>query len=336
MAEKKILDIEWYRDETSIKNDEPGIVHSFAASLATCLNHISTDFDPIRFMGSSAFAFRIFANETLCPSAMSIFDWTTVLPEAVRQSGYNCRHVSRLWHEGGREKERRELAHQLMLESINDNTPSVVWDINEREWGLIIGYDDDRMEYITMANRGGILSLPYEKLGRNGIDILSVITPFGPNDRTGDEKKDNSLRAIVAHAEQKEWTDRPAYQNGLAAYDQWALLFDRWAMIVDEGKTDNIKTDIVSNSNYYSSHYASARCYARDYMKMISNGNSQLTKAADAYEIVASLLKAVWKMSPGEKNIPADELQIISKHIWDARRAEEEGVNFIKDYLHGH
>ncbi len=75
--------ISWYADQHARDKGEPGIHHSFMKSLATALNYVSGDFDPVWLMGSSGFAFRIFVNEHLCPSAMSIFDFSAILPEAI-------------------------------------------------------------------------------------------------------------------------------------------------------------------------------------------------------------------------------------------------------------
>ena len=76
-------------------------------------------------------------------------------------------------------------------------------------------------------------SQEFGKLGQNNIKILSVAIPGEPNQRSREEIIHNSLRAAVAHAEQKEWADRPDYANGLPAYDMWALTHERWAMILD-------------------------------------------------------------------------------------------------------
>jgi hypothetical protein len=120
MATEKSNDISWYSDENALRRGEPGIQHSFMSSLATALNYISGELDPTRLMGNSVFAFRIWINETICPSAMSIFNWSVVLPEAVQLAGYKVRYISRLWHESEAEAERREEAHQAIIKGLDD------------------------------------------------------------------------------------------------------------------------------------------------------------------------------------------------------------------------
>ena len=75
MSTVLIKDLEWFSDTQAIKTGEPGIRHSYLASVATVLHYLKPDFDPIWMMGAGGFAFRIMVNETMCPSAMSNFNW---------------------------------------------------------------------------------------------------------------------------------------------------------------------------------------------------------------------------------------------------------------------
>jgi hypothetical protein len=305
------------------------------ASLASALNHVTGELDPVWLMGSSAFAFRIFINEVMCPSAMSIFNWSSILPEAVRQAGYDCVYVSRMWDETGEEEEKREQAHAAIVEGIDRGVPSVVWDIADCEWGLIIGYDQENRTYHTLTYNGTPSSLAYRKLGKNGIDILSVAIPEEQSRRSRDEVILNSLKAAVAHAEQKEWTDRPAYQDGLPAFDLWALLFQRWALLLEAGRGHKISADIPDHSRYYAGHHYSARCYARDYLKTIADGNGFLNSASSSYAEVALSLKPVWDHFSKKRKTDEGILRSFSENVKDAKMAEEEGVGYIKEYLRG-
>jgi hypothetical protein len=330
-----LRNVKWYSDPVAGKNGEPGIYHSYMASLASALNHMTGELDPVWLMGSSAFAFRIFINEVMCPSAMSVFRWSSVLPEAVRQAGYHCVYVSRMWDEAQKEKEKREKAHAAIVEGIDRGVPSVVWDVADCEWGLIIGYDHEKRTYQTVTYRGEPSSLAYKKLGKNGIDVLSVALPGEPSPRSRDEVILNSLKAAVAHAEQKEWMDRPKYQYGLPAFDLWALLFERWALLLEAGKGLNISADIPDFSRYYAGHHYSARCYARDYLKTIADGNGFLKEASSSYAEVASCLKPVWDHFSGKKKTDEKILRSFSQNVRDAKTAEEEGIGYIKEHLGG-
>ena len=99
MKANKLEDIIWYKDPKTQANNEPGVYHSFMASLATVINYMENGLDPAWLMGCSAFAFRIFVNIGLCPSAMSMFSFYDLLPEAVEQAGYKCIYVQRMYDE---------------------------------------------------------------------------------------------------------------------------------------------------------------------------------------------------------------------------------------------
>ena len=123
----KIENINWFTDKNAAEKNEPGIRHSFTASLATVLNHIDGRLDPVWLMGGSAFAFRIFVNEIMCPSAMSIFDWSGILPETVEQMGHDCYYISRLWDETDMEAERRRQAQDLITTGIDSGVPWAIY-----------------------------------------------------------------------------------------------------------------------------------------------------------------------------------------------------------------
>lgn len=335
MTVESLNGIEWYNDPQAKANGEPGITHSYMASLATALNFIDGDLDPVRLMGSSAFAFRIFINEVFCPSAMSVFDWNSILPEAIEQAGRQCVYISRLWHEEEHEEQRRHEAREAIVEGVKHGIPAIVWDVSGAEWGLVIGYDENKQTYDTLTYQGDCSILPFGKLGQNGIDILSVAIPGNPNLRNREEIILNSLRTAVAHAEQKEWMERPKYQDGLPAFDLWATLFNRWATLVDAGKEDNIPLDVPFFAHYYASHYYSARRYAKDYLQTIAGSNDALQQAASAYEKTALKLKPVWEFFSKKESRTPEALIGLADRIREAKSTETDAIEQIKQYLKG-
>jgi hypothetical protein len=334
MNKKKLENIKLFTDMNAINNNEPGIYHSYMVCLATALNYIMGDLDPVWLMGSSAFAFRIFINEIMCPSAMSVFSFKEVLPKAIEQAGYNCIYVQRMWDETDKEEIKRKEAHSLILEGLERGVPAIVWDLCETEWGLIIGYNDEQELYYILSHEGKESSLNFNKLGRNGIDILSVAIPGKQSLDNRDERIINSLKIAVSHAEGKEWIDeRPKYQNGIAAFDLWASIFEKWAWIVDAGKDNMIKLDTLDFAGYYAGHYYSARCYARDYLKQIAKGNKYLQKASTVYSIVAEYLKPLWLYFSENKKPDSEILKSFAQNIINAKSSEKEGIELIKTYL---
>jgi len=333
MSTVLIKDLEWFSDTKAIKTGEPGICHSYLASVATVLHHLNPDFDPVWMMGASGFAFRIMVNETMCPSAMSIFDWKTLLPEVVEQSGYNCLHISRFWNETEFEETRRLEAHHAIVGAVEAGVPAVVWDLHKAEWGVIAGYDPDRKAYLTLTHAGESASLPYDRLGRNGIDILSVIIVGDPNQRSRKETISRAMTAVVAHATQEEWTERPDYQNGLLAYNSWATILDRWAKIIEKGDPDKIGVDLCTFAEYYAAHYYGARCYAREFLNDVAGRNPLLHQAASCYGMVTERLEPVWKNSPKSKTANPSILRELALAVREAKTAEAEGIAFLQEQV---
>ena len=333
MSANKLEDIAWYVDPGARESGEPGVYHSYMACLATALNYIEGDVDPAWLMGSSGFAFRVFMNEGMCPSAMSIFNWSSILPEAVEQAGYECVYVTRLWDEDDVEEERRGQAHVAIVEGIDRGAPAIVWDLAGVEWGLIVGYDERSATYATLTSEGSLSSLPYAKMGRNGIDILSVAIPGKPNGRTREDVVLSSLKVAVAHAEGWEWAERPKYQNGLAGLDLYATLYDRWTLLAVAGKTVNLPEDVLISAEYFAGHHYSARCYARDYLQSIAGGDETLLAAASCYEEVADKLKPVWEEAHSRTMPDAERLGSLAHCIKDAKAAEAKGIDRVGKYL---
>ena len=326
--------VTWYRDQDALSRGEPGVVHSYMASLATAIGYLDGSVDPVWLMGAGGFAFRINVNETLCPSAMSVFDWRRILPAAVENTGRSCLYIDRLWEDGDKEAERREEARLAIVKQLDQGRPAIVWDVQDAEWGLVVGIDARHGVYQALGHNGETVELPVERLGRNGIDVLSVAIPTEPNERTREEAVTQALRAALAHAEQKEWMDRPAYQDGLKAYDLWATIFDRGVLLVQAGKAGNVSPDIPSFMRYYARHYYSARCYAREFLKRIADDNCHLKQAASAYSRVAAALGEVWKMCKGITALDsANTLSQAAERIREAQTAEGDGLRSIRRYL---
>lgn len=326
-------EMKWYTDHMAVEKGEPGIYHSYMASIATVFNYLHGGLDPVWLMGTSGFAFRIFINETFCPSAMSVFDFSAILPEVIEQMGHRCQYVCRYWNEEKQEREKREQAHDMICRWLDKKVPAIVWDIAGCEWGIITGYDVGNRFYTTLTWEGIRSFLPLVNLGKNGIDILSVAIPAEPNKRNPDEIILNSLKTAVNHAEQKESTKEPGYASGLPAYDLWAKCFERWAMLLESGKGDKLPGDLQDHAKYYAGHYYSARCYAREYLNVIADGDERLEKAANHYAATAACLKPPWDFFSKETKPEPRDLTSFAQRVKEAKAAEQEGVNCIKEFL---
>ncbi|MHC4309903.1 MAG: hypothetical protein ACYSSN_08165 [Planctomycetota bacterium] len=307
-----------------MRRQEPGENRGFAIRLWR---------NPVWLMGASGFAFRIFMNSNFCPSAMSMFNFSAILPEAVEQAGYQCQYVSRMWDESALEKERRNEGHSAIAGGIEQGRPAVVWDVADCEWGLIVGYDANRKVYMTLTHTGQPSKLKFRKLGRNGIDILSVAIPGKPNKRSRQDVVRKSLEMAVNHAQQREWIDRPQYQDGLPGLDMWADIMDKGAMMAEAEKLKCCGHDALMFPEYFAGCFYGARCYARDYLKMIADSDEHLNQAAACYGQVAACLQPVWDCFVKRKWPKTEIFKKLAQHIRDAKDNEKKGIEFIKMHL---
>jgi hypothetical protein len=338
MAPWSLSGVSWYVDVVARERGEPGLHFSYLAAVASVLQARGEAVDPTWLLGASGWAFRINVERQLCPSAMSIFPWASILPESVRNAGWECTYVSRLWHEDAVRAERQAEAHAAIVKSLQGGTPAVAWDLLSTEWGLITGYDEGAQTYdvlaptTSLANTRAVALQPEQgvrraqapcaSLGEREIRLVSVTVPGSPNHRPRDLSVRNALEAAARHAEQAEWNERPQYQDGLPAYEQWARFVaehtgSEWAL-----------------SEYYSAgHWAGARCYARDFLRREAESCPDLRPAANAYASVASRLLDVWRALVETSHSPASKRQELAAELREAGRYEQEGVAAIIKHL---
>ncbi len=258
---------------------EPGeIPFSFTHALASSLQAMGCTLDRKIITGASGFAFRIWVEKEQCPSAMSMFDFVSLLRAGVEFCGYSCTHITRLWDQESMEAERREQAYTAIKSAVDDGRAPIAWDIGIPEWGLIAGYDDEKQEYETIDCRGIRGTMPYTQLGKREIPILSVTIP---NRSTGEHLRDLAPRTVAmaichAHGLEVSWGNAA----GLAAYPAWAKLIKN----LDQ---------TGFNSQYYAATYAHLRSCAAAYLHYLAAENPKFMPAAQIYERVAEQLMAV-------------------------------------------
>lgn len=199
-------------------------------------------------VASSGFAFRMWVDpDQLCPSATSIWDFKMQKPW-VENGGLTCGYVERLWGEDAVEEIRRSLAISLIKQAIDADTVPVAWDISGCEWGLIIGYDDDTSTLYTLKTDGSEDSIPYEKLGRLEIPILSLLAVTGNSEKPVENIIADTKKLAVSHLRGEEWCENP---QGLSAYDA-----------LTEFIGNKLSGDTAWNLEYYLGTYAALKWYA--------------------------------------------------------------------------
>ena len=228
--------------------DTTGYLFSLAKCLSASLRCSEYNKHADDIVATSGFAFRMWVNgDCLCPSAMSIWDFKQQKPWT-ENGGLVCDYVERLWNEDTVEKERRLAAIEIIKNSIDNGVASVVWDLGDCEWGLVIGYDDEKMCLYTLKINGCEDSLPYENLGKMEIPLLSVLTIIGENENSSDQLVSDTKKLALSHLRGEEWCENA---KGLAAYDALINFI-----------ANKLSADTTWELEYYLGTYAALKWYA--------------------------------------------------------------------------
>lgn len=228
--------------------DTTGYLFSLAKCLSASLRCSKYSDCADDIIAASGFAFRMWVDgENLCPSAMSIWEFKKQ-KTWIENGGLLCAYVERLWGEDAAEEERRLAAIELIRNSVDRGVAPVAWDISGCEWGIIIGYDDKTQILQTLKISGDEDSVPYEKLGRLELPILSVLTVIGTQDKAANGLVSDTKKLALSHLLGEEWCDNA---KGLAAYDA-LITFVK----------NKLSTDTAWNLEYYLGTYAALKWYA--------------------------------------------------------------------------
>ncbi|HHW08498.1 MAG TPA: hypothetical protein GXX29_00830 [Firmicutes bacterium] len=325
----QVANVKWHHDPSGGEGIPTCHLHSYTKAALTALQTQEGSVDPVWVAGASGAAFRIWIHKDICPSATSVFNWS-ILPAGIVNAGWNCRYHSRLWHEEFVAEERRLAALEAIKAAINEGKTPICWDVDIPEWGVITGYDDAAGELSAVSVISPETKLKYEQLGKRNIPIMSVTIIDG---RNGKERQDsilNSLHTAVKHAEQGEWNDRPAYQDGLPAYEQWENALLRLA---ETGEKQNMLY-------YLCATYTAARHYAGRYLELIAGEmdaagkGEELAAAAGYYRQVEEALKEACAIFTGKNGQhEAAELKAAARLVKEAGGAEAKAIGHIKNFL---
>lgn len=230
--------------------DTTGFLFSFAKCLAAAVKNSQYSELAEDIIATSGFAFRMWVAPDLCPSAMSMWAFNQQKPW-VENGGLVCDYVERLWGQDDIEEERRLAAIEIIKKSVDHGVAAISWDISGCEWGLITGYDEDLQIFSTLKINNCEDSVPYEKLGKIELPLLSVLTITGRSDKfSGDIIKD-TINLAAFHLNGNEWCDNA---KGLAAYSE-LINFIR----------DKFVLEASWNLDYYLGTYAALKWYAWRY-----------------------------------------------------------------------
>lgn len=246
--------------------DTTGYLFSLAKCLSAALRCSAYSNYADDIIASSGFAFRMWVAPDLCPSATSIWEFKQQKPW-VESGGLLCDYEERLWDQEAIEEERRLHAIEIIKKSIDNGIAAVAWDISGCEWGIINGYDDNTHTLSTLKINGQEDTIPYEKLGKLELPILSVLTVTGKTDKSPEQILADTKKIAASHLRGDEWCDNP---HGLAAYDT-----------LTECIKDKYTSDISWNLEYYLGTFAALKWYAWKFFEKYGD-----TELAEIYKTV--------------------------------------------------
>ncbi len=289
--------------------DTTGYLFSLAKCLSAALRCSTYLDDADDIIASSGFAFRMWVAADLCPSGTSMWEFRKQKPW-VENGGLACNYIERLWGQDEVEEDCRLRAITMIRDSIDRGVAAVAWDISGCEWGLITGYDDQTQTLYTLKIDGKEDRIPYAKLGRLELPILSVLTVTGKTGKTREQILTDTKKLAAAHLYGEEWCDNP---KGLAAYD--ALI----AFI-----TERLTAETAWNLAYYLGTFAALKWYAWKFFEKY--GEYEL---AQLYNIVYEKWKCAFDIGCSH-NVADREVQDgIATMLSSARDAENKAAGIM-------
>lgn len=312
---KKQLSISWDGIQ-----DATGYLFSFAKSLACAVKNSPWSEYAEDIVATSGFAFRMWVNKDLCPSATSIWQFDCQKPW-VENAGLTCEYVGRCWGEEHIEKERQLEAIQNIKASIDRDIPAISWDIGIPEWGLITGYDDTTRVFSALPITEGKIALtdptcnyiqiPYDTLGKREIPILSVLTITGISNKSKMDILSDTIQLAINHLKGEEWCENP---KGLNAYPTLISIFE-----------ENPDLAASWNAEYFLGTYGALKEYACKYFE--KTGKSKL---AELYKAVFDAWMEAFKIKKNENATSPETRAKIASLLSSAYENERKAVQIME------
>ncbi|NLO09728.1 MAG: hypothetical protein GX129_07620 [Clostridiales bacterium] len=315
---KKQLNISWDGVQ-----DATGYLFSFAKSLSTAVKNSPYSEKAEDIIATSGFAFRMWLNTDLCPSATSIWSFDGQKPW-VEKGGLICDYVGRYWGQKDIEKEKRLEAIKIIKASIDRGIPAVSWDIGVPEWGLITGYDDDTQMFSTLAINAekadptstayNSVLMPYDSLGKRELPLLSVLTITGNSDKTKEDILHDTMKLAVSHLKGEEWCDNT---KGLDVYPALIKIFE---------EDPNLASSW--NAEYFLGTYGALKEYAYKYFEKVEK--AKLTKV---YKAVFHAWIKAFKIKTNEDTTSPEARARIVSLLKSAYEEEKKAVHIMESHI---
>ena len=289
-------------------HDSTGYLFSFAKSLSCAVKNSPWAEYAEDIIATSGFAFRMWVTADLCPSATSIWSFDSQKPW-VENGGLTCEYVGRYWGQDNIEEQQRLEAIANIKKSIDSGVAAVSWDIGVPEWGLIIGYDDEKQIFATLAVNGeGVM--PYDVLGKRELPLLSVLTVTGMNNKSKEEILKDTIKLAVSHLQGKEWCDNA---KGLEAYPALIKHFE-----------EDFNPDASWNMEYFLGTFGALKYYAWKYFEKMNQ-----VQLSEIYRAVYESWMEAFQIKTGQDISQPDVKGKIASLLKSAYDCEKQAVEIM-------
>lgn len=226
--------------------------------------------------------------------------------------------------------DRQKKAWEHCKKKIDQGLPCYGWELDQAEYYVINGYDDDEGYCFSGPSFGsGEGTKDWQDLGNTDIGVLEVYS-IEPRQKAADDTKTikDSIEFVLKHAQNpKEWIF-PAYKSGLEG-------FDNWIKALETGTA--AKMGMAYNAACWAECRGFGVQFLREAKERIGGRNGSLfDEAAGHYKAVHENLQKVAELFPFQSNRSMDAvtdselIQTAIKHLGYARKAEEAGLKSLE------
>jgi hypothetical protein len=236
--------------------------------------------------GMTGLAFHFFIHNKCNPGSVTVYDWVNRHQNALERIGV----LSKVYHDEPNTptyEVARQQAVDIIKASIDRGIGVIAWAIDNGEFGIIYGYDDD--DGVFMVDGVGKFNRP---LGSDPMLYENIAKKFPPApflhyqiplQSVVFEREQAYLESLKYYATlmEKQFHMTPHFHSGFLAYDKWIHALNSTAYN-------------AFGLRYIISVYSETKCLAAQYIRQLADtwdGISGLTDLAECFEEVARLYR---------------------------------------------
>jgi hypothetical protein len=242
-----------------------------------------------KLMGLTGMGFHFIIHKEVCPSSVTVYDWTNDHLGAMDRIGIHSQVYSAMDFRMNTFGKIREDAIQLIQESICQGRPVLVWAPTRLlEFGLITGFDDaDGVFYVQDCTGQPCDPMLYSNLGLSEVPMMFYQIFKGKVDVNPEKVFLDSLKYGVSEWE-KTFHISPEYASGRMAYE----------FLIQAMESRNFNDfGLAYNLSVYADSHDCITKYLR-YVDQTSQQLKGLDKAAALFEEITGKLKALTALFP--------------------------------------